>query len=200
MPVAVVGAAGAAGLGASAADAVPSGETVRAPLPRREPTSDPHPVDRPPRPGPAVPFVPAARGGRRTPWLIGAAILGLAVLVAAVGAYLLLPSAKIVVTPRPERVGPIHLTVVADPDATQPNPTTGVVPAKEVSIPVAVNDTFSATGKRVATTSATGVARFENRDPTSVNRSPPGASSGPRVASGSAPTSPSPSRGPSSSG
>ncbi len=33
-----------------------------------------------------------------------------------------------------------------------------------------MNDTFNATGKRVESTSATGVARFENRDPTSTNR------------------------------
>ncbi len=35
---------------------------------------------------------------------------------------------------------------------------------------MSVDDTFSATGKRVALTNATGTARFENRDPTSVNR------------------------------
>ncbi len=54
----------------------------------------------------------ARRGGRtRTPWLIGAAILALAVLVAGVGVYLLLPSATIAVTPRQEPVGPVDLTV-----------------------------------------------------------------------------------------
>ena len=178
VPMAAVGAVGAsgvvgaAGLAAPAADV--SGETIRTSIPRREPTSDPYPVER--RPGPGGPPYPVAqaragsRGGRRTPWLIGAAILGLAVLVAAVGAFLLLPSAKIVVTPRPERVGPIHLTVVADPTVTQPDAAAGVVPAKEITVPVTVNDTFSATGKRVVLTNATGVARFENRDPTSVNR------------------------------
>ena len=110
----------------------------------------------------------AAGSGRR--WLIGAAILGLAVLVAGVGAYLLLPSATVVVTPRPEPVGPIQLTVVADPNATAPDPAAGVVPAKVVSIPVAVDDTFPATGKRVELTKATGTVRFENLDPTSTNR------------------------------
>ena len=110
------------------------------------------------------------RGGIRTPWLIGAAILGLAILVAGVGAYLLLPSARVVVTPRPEPVGPIQVTVVADPNATAPDPVAGVVPAKVVSIPVAVDDTFPATGKRTELTKATGTVRFENRDPTSTNR------------------------------
>jgi hypothetical protein len=110
------------------------------------------------------------RGGSRTPWLIGAGILGLAVLVGLVGAYLLLPSATIAVTPRPEPVGPIQATVVADPDATAPDATAGVVPAEVVSIPVSVDATFDATGKRVELTKATGTVRFENRDPTSSNR------------------------------
>jgi hypothetical protein len=174
VPLAAVGAAGQA----SSADVL-SGETVRTTVPRREPTSDPHPMGGtgPGPGGPPGPVAPAwagSSGGRRTPWLIGAGILALAILVASVGAYLLLPSAKIVVTPRPERVGPIHLTVVADPTVTQPDAAAGVVPAKEISIPVAVNDTFSATGKRVELTNASGVARFENRDPTSVNRIPSG--------------------------
>ena len=56
----------------------------------------------------------------RTPWLIGGGILALALLVGAVGAYLLLPSATIVVTPRPEPVGPIQITVVADPTSHRP--------------------------------------------------------------------------------
>jgi len=43
------------------------------------------------------------------------------------------------------------------------------VPAKVVSIPVAVDDMFAATGKRTELTKATGTVRFENRDPTSTN-------------------------------
>ena len=102
--------------------------------------------------------------------MIGAAILGLALLVGGVGAYVLLPSATIVVTPRPEPITPVHLTVVADPNATAPGGNPPVVPASRISIPVSVNDTFPATGKRVALTKATGSVRFENRDPTSTNR------------------------------
>jgi Baseplate J-like protein. len=74
------------------------------------------------------------------------------------------------VTPRTERIALIPLTVVADTTATQPDPTRGVVPADLISIPVSVNDTFKATGKRVALTKATGTVRFENFDPTSTNR------------------------------
>ena len=142
-----------------------------------------------PRTDPVVaprPYIPAARepagaaraapprtvpGTRiRTPWLIGGGALVLAVLLGAIGLYILLPSANIVVTPQPEAVGPIELTVVADPNATQPDPAGNFVPAEEITIPVNVQDTFDATGKRVELTKATGEVRFENRDPTSTNR------------------------------
>ena len=151
-------------------------ETIRAPIPR-EPSPIPRePSPTPPDPSrtydrdPASPVGPVSRGGRRTPWLIGGAILALAVLIGGVGAYLLLPSARIVVTPRPERVGPIETAVVADPAATAVDAEAGIIPAKLVTIPVAVNDTFNATGKRVSLTKATGKVRFENLDPTSTNR------------------------------
>ena len=39
-----------------------------------------------------------------------------------------------------------------------------------MTVPVAVDDTFPATGKRVELTKATGTVRFENLDPTSSNR------------------------------
>ncbi len=169
VPVAAVGASTLAG---------PPGDTIRAPV---HVDSD---VPRYPRPAPPT---SAADGGTRgplavltdrfggsdgvrTPWLIGGAILALALLVGAIGIYLLLPSATIAVTPKTERIGPIPTTIVADTTATQPDPARGVVPAEEISIPVAVNDTFSATGKRVELTKATGTVRFENLDPTSTNR------------------------------
>ena len=170
VPAAAVGAATLAG---------PPGDTIRAPV-HVEPD-----VPRYPRPGPPPtlgarggakgPFAGladrlASSGGVRTPWLIGGAILALALLVGVVGIYLLLPSATIAVTPKTERIGPTTLTVVADTTATQPDPDQGTVPAEEITIPVAVNDTFSATGKRVELTKATGTVRFENLDPTSTNR------------------------------
>jgi hypothetical protein len=150
-------------------------ETIRAPLSRdaagtydRLPTD---PTARPPGSS-ARPTTAGAsgRGRIRTPWLIGGALLALAVLVGGVGAYLLLPSATIAVTPRPERVGPIPLTVVGDTTATQPDATRSVVPATQITIPVSVDDTFGATGKRVALTKASGTVRFSNLDPTSSNR------------------------------
>jgi hypothetical protein len=172
----VPAAAAATGTGLSGAP----GETVRSTIPRDPGPYRPHVRSDPP---PAVPAASAARGststpgrrragfgGVRAPWVIGGAILALAILVGGVGVYLLLPSATIVVTPRAERMAPIPLTVVADTTATEPDPVRGVVPATDISIPVSANDTFSATGKRVALTKATGTVRFENLDPTSTNR------------------------------
>jgi hypothetical protein len=163
---------------AAAAAIVPPaapGDTIRTPIPRDpQPPLERYPVGQPMGARAAEGTVTTAasngRSGVRTPWLIGGAILALAVLIGGVGLYLLLPSATVVVTPRPEPVGPILLTVVADPSATVPSASPPVVPAKLVSIPVVVNDTFAATGKRVALTKATGAVRFENLDPTSSNR------------------------------
>ena len=157
----------------------PPGDTIRAPVhveadvPRYQRPAPP--PTSPAGGGTKGPFAGladrlAANGGVRTPWLIGGAILALALLVGVVGVYLLLPSAMIAVTPKTERIGPTTLTVVADTTATQPDPAQGTVPAEEISIPVAVNDTFSATGKRVELTKATGTVRFSNLDPTSTNR------------------------------
>lgn len=149
----------------AADDLAAPGETIRSPV---------HPGGAAASVAPTAPAIGRAgssgRGGIRTPWLIGGAILALALLIGAVGIYLLLPSATIAVTPRPEPVGPIQITVVADTSATAPDPGGAVVPAKLVTIPVAVDDTFPATGKRVELTKATGTVRFENLDPTSSNR------------------------------
>ena len=170
-------AAGAApGSGASSSIPItPAGDTIRTTV-QRDPTSlgGTVPSNSPwgPPTGPGAGSV-AAGGGRsrvRTPWLVGGAILALALLVAGVGIYLLLPSAAISVTPRQEPVGPIDITVTADTTASGPDASALVVPAQQVPVPVSVSDTFNATGKRVALTNATGNVRFQNLDPTGTNR------------------------------
>jgi hypothetical protein len=178
IPAAAVAAATAGSAGAAHAGL--PGDTIRTAIPRVPVRPDDGPPARslpPPMGGSperATTAGASGRGGIRTPWLIGGAILALALLVGGVGTYLLLPSATIVVTPRTERVGPIPLTVVADTTATQPDPARAVVPARQITIPVSVNNTFSATGKRVALTNASGTVRFQNLDPTSTNRIPAG--------------------------
>ncbi len=117
---------------------------------------------------------PAGRGTSRTPLLVGLAILALAVVVAGVGAYLLLPSATIAVTPKMERLGPLQLTVVADPVATEPDAAALVVPAEKLPMEASAAATFPATGKRTEVTNATGTIRFENLDFLSPNTVPAG--------------------------
>jgi hypothetical protein len=103
---------------------------------------------------------PRVRGG-----LIAlVAIMALVGIVAAVGAYLLLPSASIVITPRAESVGPLELTVRADPAAAQADPAAGVVPAQQASIPLTASGEFSATGKKVKETIASGSVTFTNKN------------------------------------
>lgn len=108
------------------------------------------------------------------PLIVALAVLALVVLVGGVGAYLFLPSATIVVTPRPEAVGPVELIVTADPTATEPNADTVAVPAVQVPLDVAVNHTFPATGARVEETKATGRVRFSNLDFLRTNTVPAG--------------------------
>jgi hypothetical protein len=116
----------------------------------------------------------AGGGGSRTGPIIGIAILALAGLIALVGAYLLLPSASIGVTPQPERMAPLDLTVVADPAATEVDPVGLVVPATSVSTAASANGSFPATGNRVEETKATGIVRFENLDFLNTNTVPAG--------------------------
>lgn len=121
---------------------------------------------RPPQPG--------GRGGVRLSLVVALAVLGLVVLVGGVGAYVLLPSATIVVTPRPEALKPMTLTIRADPSATGPDAAALVVPAVKVPLEVAVTDTFPATGKRVEEAKATGQVRFSNLDFLRTNTVPGG--------------------------
>ena len=181
-------AAAAAAAAAVASAAALAGQTVRTDVPR-PPAPAPVPAPAlPPEPGPR-PEPGFGRGGAatittgrardgggpsRVPILIGMAILGLAVLVAGVGAYLILPSATIAVTPQPKRIGPIELTVTADPAATGPDIEGRVVPAERVTVDVSAGDTFPATGKRVVETKATGTVRFENLDFLNKNTIPAG--------------------------
>lgn len=110
------------------------------------------------------------RGGfGRTGLLAGVLVLGLAVVVGGVAAFLFLPSATAVVTPREETVGPVSLRITASTTIDAPDIETGQVPAEIVPVPVTASDTFEATGVRVAETKAKGEVQFQNFDPTAPN-------------------------------
>jgi len=124
-----------------------------------------------PAPGPAR--VPAWRTAweriGRSSVAIVIAVFALAALVGSVGAYLVLPTATIVITPREKAIGPLSMTITADPAATAPDAAARVVPAETASVDVDAMRTFPATGKRVEETLARGAVRFRNKDFTSSN-------------------------------
>jgi hypothetical protein len=95
------------------------------------------------------------------------ALVALGLVVAAVGAYVFLPSADIVVTPRREPIGPIDLTVSADPEATAVDPVALVVPAVRLDVPVEATKTFTTTGVHVEESAARGSVTFTNYDTSS---------------------------------
>jgi hypothetical protein len=112
-----------------------------------------------------LPVRGAARQFRiRTPVLVGAAAVVLALAVVAIGAYLVLPAADITVTPREEAIGPISLVVTADPDATAVDAANDVVPAVRLEVPIDVSETFTTTGKRVEQTAARGTVTFTSEN------------------------------------
>jgi hypothetical protein len=191
--VAAAGAAGAAGAAAAAASqaGAASGRTPGSAPTAAAPTSVAPPVRqaRPMAPRTAEDGeeldaviersreIPVVRPRRRRPGaglLVAIVLLLGAITAAAVAGFLLLPAADITVTPQVVPVGPIHLTVKADPSATAVDTANAVIPAQTISIPVEVSGDFPATGVRVVTTPAKGAVRFKNCDPSSSYTIPKG--------------------------
>ena len=125
-------------------------------------------------PATSIPVIGSSRSIPRTPLLIGAGIVALVLLVGAVGAYVLLPSASVVVTPHEQAVGPQTFAVAADTSASEPDPEAGVVPAELISVDVSAQDTFESTGVRVERTRATGRVTFQSLDTSRTNTIPKG--------------------------
>jgi hypothetical protein len=131
-------------------------------------------------PASRAPKLPVVRGlprrieFQRTSLVIGVTALGIAFLAVGVGAFLLLPTASITLAPRVEPIGPVEMTIRADPDVSAPDPTRGVIPAQRLTFPVAASGEFPATGSRVEEDPAVGEVTFENYDPTDRNVVPAG--------------------------
>lgn len=96
--------------------------------------------------------------------LVGAAVLLLLLIGVGYGAYLFLPTATITLAPLTTEVRPQPLTVVADPNVAVPDVAAAVVPAQWLEIPLAVTDTFTATGIEAHETRATGTVRFRSEN------------------------------------
>jgi len=111
---------------------------------------------------------------RRTALLVGLLVLVFLGVAGGAAAYLLLPSASIVLTIRPAPLAPVEFVVTADPAATAPDPAAAVVPATRLEIPLTASGTFKSTGKRVDEAAAVGSARWTNCDPTRAYSIPRG--------------------------
>jgi hypothetical protein len=152
--------------------AVPAAR-VMADSPPATPAPSPSPVT-----GSRIVTAPTGRqllpGTLRAPLVIGVAVLALALVVGGVGAYVFLPTATAVVTPRQTAIGPVPLRIVADPTAIEPDPEARTVPAQTKTLDVEASQTFTVTGKRVEETAAKGTVRFRNKDFTSTNAIPRG--------------------------
>ena len=151
----------------AAAPAPPSGPDVDRPWTRPQAATASSP-------GNARASRPGSQRRSRLPLVIVLAALALIVLIGGVGAYVVLPSATIVVTPRAEALTLPDITVTADPTAAEPDAAARVVPASVVPIDVTAADTFAATGKRVEETPAKGTVRFANLDFLRTNTVPGG--------------------------
>jgi hypothetical protein len=171
--IAAIGSAAAPSGATPAGLTAPAAPTPAARTPVVEPTAPPTPYAPPPRParrperseaGSSIPIVRPRREWPigRTTAIIAALGLAMIVAVGGVAAYVFLPSATIVVTAHPVAIGPIDLTVRADPAATAINPETDTVPAQELTFKIDVSDTFETKGTRVEKTRATGSVTFEN--------------------------------------
>jgi hypothetical protein len=93
-----------------------------------------------------------------------AVLLLLIVAAGGAGAYLVLPSATIIVTPVGVAQGPIQLQVTADPTVTSVDAARLVIPAQQVPVPLTVDGTFPATGQKVDQVAATGTVTFVSND------------------------------------
>lgn len=95
---------------------------------------------------------------------LGVGLLAVALVVGGVAAYVFLPSATVRVVPRVDPIGPLVLSVVADPSLTAVDVEAGRIPATRVVIPIQVADRFPATGKRVVEAKAKGTVVFTSRN------------------------------------
>jgi hypothetical protein len=166
-------ASGAAGAAAGTAGAAPVAAAAPEAM-RSAPGAAPEPWTDAGRTGGLPVRVAIGRWQVETPVLVGVAAVVLALLVVAVAALFILPAADITVTPRPEAIGPIPLSVTANPDASAVDMANAVVPAIRLDVPVDVSATFPTAGKRIQLTGATGTVTFRNIDFTATNTIPAG--------------------------
>jgi hypothetical protein len=173
--------AAAAAVGAAPAIVPPAAPTKPPPeaddtktqvLPAVGATQETATAARPPRAGGRLSVEPplydvgdVARRRRRPRAAMVAPAAALVLLLVLVGlslyaAYLFVPTATVTLQPKLIDVGPLSLTVTADPQVAVVDPVAGLIPASEIPVPLESTSTFPATGTAVTTTAASGVVRF----------------------------------------
>jgi hypothetical protein len=117
---------------------------------------------------PAQQAATAARSrGRRRVSIAPLLVLGLLLLLVAgvaYGAYVFLPTATITVRPLTAAIRAPDFTVTADPNVAVIDTAAGVIPAEQVSVPVHVEGSFTATGIESHDTRAAGSVRFRSEN------------------------------------
>lgn len=121
-----------------------------------------------PRLGPTVPTIPPRA------LAIGLAVLLVAVLIGGAAAFTYLPTATITITPDSQVVGPLEITITADPTVTEPDANALVVPAQSFTYDLAAAQTFPASGLRIDEATAAGTVTFQNCDTGGKIRIPSG--------------------------
>ena len=110
---------------------------------------------------------PRARRRRRGRLL--APLLAMVLLLTLVGlgtyaAYLFVPTAQITLQPRLVEVGPVAVTVTADPAVAVVDSGAGLIPAQRIDLPILVEGRYEASGTTVTLASAGGTARFRSEN------------------------------------
>jgi hypothetical protein len=123
-----------------------------------------------------IPDVREERRRRRVSgWVLAfASILIVLLAIGGVAGWLFLPTAVVTVAARVDPVGPLQLTVRADPLEVTTDVVKGVVPAQVVTFDLSVSDEFPASGKKVSETRAAGAVEWTNCDPTRAYTIPDG--------------------------
>jgi hypothetical protein len=103
-----------------------------------------------------------------------ASVLIVFVVAAGVAAWLFLPTATVTVAAHVDAVGPLELTVRADPLEVSEDVGQGIVPADVVTYELSVSQEFPATGKKISETRASGAVQWTNCDPTRAYTIPSG--------------------------
>jgi hypothetical protein len=150
-PVATVGPSASAASAASGSRQAAGRSPDRGPMARRRDAAD-------------LPVAARPRRGRQPTIAAVLAVVAALVLVGGVLAYVFLPAATIVVTPRIEAIGPLTFAVRADPAVTTADPVAGVVPATVATLPLEESASFPATGTKVSETRARGEVTFTNKN------------------------------------